>query len=580
MILQALVDYYERKRAADPASIAEWGFEKREIPFVVVLSEEGEFVNLEDTRDAEGGRARGRTFTVPEAEKRTSAILANLLWDKPDYALGYVPEGKNPERVAKQRDAFRARIEAMFGVDPEDPGVATLLAFLRSGEFGPVWAHPAWEEVVSATGPYIGFRLEGDTRLINERPEVVRIIRGAVGDGNATRAQCLVTGGEGPIATLHPAIKGVRGAQSVGANIVSFNLSAFQTHGRVQGANAPVSEEAAFAYTTALNSLLDRDARTNAHVGDTTVVFWAERGNPVEDLAGALFRDDQDVLDDPERGVERIRGTYRAPEQGSRPASESDERFFILGLAPNAARLAIRFWRPTTVRDFTAAVVQHFDDIEVVRPPWAARHPSVRGLLRSVAVLGKDDNIPPNLAGAVLDAILTGQPYPRHLLGAAVQRNRAEQEVTPDRAAVIKGCLVRAARPTTQDPEVTVALDESNHNIGYQMGRLFATLERIQERANPGIQSGIRERYYSSASATPTAAFPTLMKLKNHHLAKLENRGEVVNLEKLLGSILDGIEDFPAVLSLPDQGRFALGYYHQRQSFFTKPDETKEVSDA
>lgn len=580
MILQALAEYYDRKRATDPGSLPERGFEWREIPFVIVLSDEGKFVNLEDTRDAEAGRKKGRTFTVPKAEKRASNILANLLWDKPDYALGYVPEGKKPDRIAKQHESFCAKIEALFGTQPDDIGVRALLAFLRRGDFDTVWAHPVWEEVAAATGPYIAFRLNGETRLINERPDVVRAIRDSVGDDEAPRAQCLVTGAEAPIAALHPAIKGVRGAQSMGANIVSFNLSAFRTHGREQGANAPISEGAAFAYTTALNALLDRDAATNAHVGGTTVVFWAERGNEVEDLAGALFRDDQKVLDDPDRGVERIRGVYRAPEQGARVSGDSDERFYVLGLAPNAARLSVRFWRPTTVEDFAAAVLRHFDDIEVVRPPWAARYPSVRALLRSVAVLGKDDNIPPNLAGSMLDSILSEQPYPRHLLGAAIQRNRAEQDVTPDRAAVIKGCLVRAAMNSPQDRETRVALDEANENIGYRLGRLFAALERVQERASPGIQSGIRERYYSSASATPTAAFPTLIKLKNHHLAKMENRGEVVNLERLLGAILDGIEDFPAVLSLADQGRFALGYYHQRQSFFTKSDETKEVSHA
>lgn len=580
MILQALAEYYERKRESDPDSIPEWGFEQKEIPFVIVLSKEGEFLNIEDTRDAEAGRKRGRTFTVPEAEKRTSGVLANLLWDKPDYALGFVPEGKKAGRIAKQHEAFRVKIEAVFGEDPDDVGIRALLTFLRKGDFDHIWSHPVWEEVVTATGPYVAFRLAGEDRLVSERPDVVRRIQASVGTDGASRAQCLVTGEEGPMATLHPSIKGVRGAQSVGANIVSFNLSAFQTHGREQGANAPVSEQAAFAYTTALNTLLDRDSPTNAHVGDTTVVFWAERGNEVQNLAGALFRDDREVLDDPDRGVERLRAVFAAPFQGARPGKESEERFYVLGLAPNAARLAIRFWRPTTVREFAGAVLNHFGDIEVVRPPWAPRYPSVRALLRATAVLGKDDNIPPNLAGAVLDAILADQPYPRHFLTAAVQRCRAEQDVTPDRAAVIKGCLVRAARRSSHDPEESVALDESNDNIGYRLGRLFAALERAQERASPGVQSGIRERYYSAASATPTAAFPTMMKLKNHHLAKLDNRGEVVNLEKLLGAILDGIQDFPTVLSLPDQGRFALGYYHQRQSFFTKTDETEEVPHA
>jgi CRISPR-associated protein Csd1 len=579
VILQALADYYERKRAADPRAIPERGFEHREIPFVIVISEEGEFLNIEDTRDAEAGRKRGRTFLVPEAEKRTSAIRANLLWDKPDYALGFVADRKRAERVRKQHGAFRDRITEVFGPDPEDIGLRALLVFLEAGEPDAARTHPTWLDVESTTGAYVGFRLSGDTRLICERSEVVKGIRNAVGSDTPS-AQCLVTGEEGPIAALHPAIKGVWGAQPSGANIVSFNLSAFRTHGREQGANAPVSAAAAFAYTTALNLLLHRDSPTNAHVSDTTVVFWAEEGNEIRDLAGALFRSDQEILDDPDRGVDRLKAVYAAPAQGVLPGGDGGERFYVLGLAPNAARLAIRFWRPTTVAGFAAAVLRHFHDVEVVRPPWAGRYPSVAALLRATAVLGKDGNIAPNLAGAVVDAILTEQPYPRHLLIAAVQRARAEQDVSPDRAAVIKGCLIRAARHSANDPEVSVALDEGNDNVGYRLGRLFATLERVQNRANPSIQSGIRERYYGAASATPTAIFPTLMKLKNHHLAKIENRGAVVNLEQLLGSILDGVENFPTVLSLPDQGRFALGYYHQRQSFFTKSSEAEEVPHA
>lgn len=577
MILQALADYYERRRSADPRSVPEWGFERQPIPFVIVLSQEGTFLNIEDTRDPGEGKNKGRVFTVPEAAKRTSGIRSHLLWDKPDYALGFVPEGKKPSRVAEQHEAFKDKIESVFGEEPADKGVEAVLTFLRQGVFQQIWEHPTWEEVASTTGAYLSFRLSSDTCLVAERPEVVRQVRQAVGDAEAPTAQCLISGEEAPIATLHPAIKGVRGAQSSGANIVSFNLSAFETHGRSQGANAPVSEEAAFAYTTALNTLLSRGSRNKAHVGDTTVVFWAESANPVEDIAAALFRDDDEMLDDPDHGVEHLRAIYSAPWQGNPPLRDEDSSFFILGLAPNASRIAIRFWRVTTVSAFAAAILEHFEDVAVERPPWASQNPSIRSLLLATAVLGREDNIPPNLAGEVLDAIIAGRPYPERLLTAAVQRARAEQKVTPDRAATIKGCLVRGARKSNPAPEVDVGLDERNENIGYRLGRLFAALERVQETASPGVQSGIRERYYSAASATPTAAFPTLMKLKNHHLAKIDNRGAVVNLERLLGSILDGVGDFPAVLSLPDQGRFALGYYHQRQSFFTRSDETEEI---
>ena len=123
-----------------------------------------------------------------------------------------------------------------------------------------------------------------------------------------------------------------------------------------------------------------------------------------------------------------------------------------------------------------------------------------------------------------------------------------------------------------------MALDVTNTNPGYRLGRLFAVLEKIQEEASPGINATIRDRFYGSASGTPVAAFPHLMKLKNHHLAKLENRGRAVNLEKIVGEIMDGLDDFPTHLSLQDQGRFAVGYYHQRQDFFKKNETTTNVN--
>ncbi len=589
MILQALTEYYERKRAVDPDAQPDPGFERKEIPFIIVLSEEGKFLNIEDTREGEGRKKRGRVFTVPQAVKRSSGIRACLLWDKGDYVLGATAAEsastgnaiKAAAKVAQRHRAFREKIEEVFGEDPADPGIRAVLGFLRAGPLDQVRSHLLWANGEATPADYFSFRLVNDSGIVPQRPTVVEAIRAAAGRGEAPVAQCLITGRRAPIAVLHPVIKGIRGAQSSGANIVSFNLDAFRTHGRQQGANAPVSQRAAFAYTTALNNLLDRKSALKANVGDTTVVFWAAQDNVIEDLAGALFQDDAAILDNPDGGVEKLRAVYSSPWYGHPPLREDRSRFYVLGLAPNASRVAIRFWRPTTVSDFATAVLQHFDDVDVVRPPWAARYPSIRGLLRSAAVLGKDDNIPPSLAGAVLDAVITGGAYPRTLLSAAVQRVRSERDVTPDRAATIKGCLVRAARRADHThPEVSVSLNPSNRNVGYLLGRLFAALERAQETASPGIQSGIRERYYASASATPTTAFPTLMKLKNHHLAKVESRGAVVNLERLLGSIMEGIDDFPAFLPLADQGRFALGYYHQRQAFYTKSDPTEERSNA
>lgn len=172
-----------------------------------------------------------------------------------------------------------------------------------------------------------------------------------------------------------------------------------------------------------------------------------------------------------------------------------------------------------------------------------------------------------------MKAILAGTPYPQTLLAAAIRRCRAERDIPYPRAALIKAFLTRSARLSQHlEKEVGMTLDTDNTNIGYRLGRLFSTLEKIQEEASPGLNATIRDRFYGSASGTPVTAFPHLMKLKNHHLAKLDNRGRAVNLEKLICEIMAGITDFPTHLSLQDQGRFAIGYYHQRQAFFTKSE--------
>ena len=343
----------------------------------------------------------------------------------------------------------------------------------------------------------------------------------------------------------------------------------FDSYGKLQSFNAPVSKSATFAYTTALNELLSKNSRQKLFVGEATAVFWSEKKNNLEDVFADFFG--EPAKENPEQANKAIRILYEAPKAGAQPLTEDYTPFFVLGLAPNAARIAIRFWHAGTVSETARHICQYFDDCSMVHGPKQPEHLSLFRLLVSTALQGKSENIPPNIAGDFMKTILAGTPYPQTLLAAAVRRCRAEREITYPRAAILKAVLARAARFYQQpEKEVGMALDTGNSNIGYRLGRLFATLEKIQEEANPGINATIRDRFYGAASGTPVSAFPHLMKLKNHHLSKLVNRGRAVNLEKAIGEIMDGIIDFPTHLALQDQGRFAVGYYHQRQAFFTK----------
>jgi len=377
------------------------------------------------------------------------------------------------------------------------------------------------------------------------------------------------------IERLHPSIKGVWGGQPSGGNIVAVNTlesPAFGSYGKEQGFNSPIGKRAAFAYTTALNSLLTKGSRQRIQVGDASTVFWADKTHPLESLLADLF--DEPPKDDPDRNTEAVKTLYAAPKAGMIPFGEDATRFFVLGLSPNASRISIRFWHAGPVSDIAGNIRQHFEDIRIVHPSFKPETPSLFRLLVSLAAQEKSDNIPPNLAGDVMKAILEGTLYPTTLLQSAVARIRAEQsqkEVTYERASLIKAVLVREARYYNKKAkEVTVSLDETNNNIGYRLGRLFAVLERAQEAASPDINATIRDRFYGAASSTPVTVFPQLMKLKNHHITKLESKGRAINLEKIIGEIVDDIKDFPGHLSLDDQGRFAVGYYHQRQDFFKK----------
>lgn len=579
MILQALADYYQRL-ADDPNSdIAPPGFEQKAIDFLIVLDEDGRFENLRDIREGTGKKRKGRISLVPKSVKRTVGIAANLLWDTSPYILGKAlpQKGKKledlQERAVKQHAAFVDKIEQTFE-GCVDAGIQAVLAFLKGGDLGSVFEHAVWKDV-EESGGNISFLLSGDTQLVCQRRAAVSAMLENIKPEGVLQT-CSVSGNADVPAELHTSIKGVWGAQSCGANIVSFNLDAFRSFGKMQGFNAPVGQRAEFAYTTALNHLLATE-KQRMQVGDASTVFWAK--NP--------YGFESDFLDylAPKKGEEavdysKIRGLLAAVKTGI-PPEEAEIPFYVLGLAPNASRISIRFWYEGNVKEIKERVAEHFQDIELVRAPHDPEFLSLFQLLVSTATERKADNIPPNLGGDVARAVLTGTAYPRTLLANAIRRCKSEQTVSFARASIIKGFLARNARISkSNQQEVSMALDKTYDNIGYVLGRLFAVFERIQEQAQgSGLNKTIRDTYFGAAASSPLVTVKRLDDLAIHHLAKIRNSGKSIKwLEILLGEVKDLMpkEGAPHILSLEDQGRFSVGYYHQRQEFFKKKESTEE----
>ena len=578
MILQELVRYYDRKsRDADPTQrLPSLGLEDKDIPFVIELAADGGVVQLRDTRALEGKKLRAQSFLVPQGVKKTSGVAANLLWDSAAYVIGLDKARKGKAEVTPHA-AFRARLAALPEAAQADAGLRAVIAALGRADWSVLHAHPAWAEI-QETNPVMSFQLTGDVDLVCQRPAVAAAAL-PVADAEARSGLCLVEGVTAPIQRLHSAIKGVWGAQSSGANIVSFNARAFESYGKTerQGENAPVGERAAFAYTTALNHLLAKDSRNRVQVGDASTVFWADAPSQF-DSEFTLADFFGETKDDPNRGVRAVQALHQALASGQLPVGEREAQFFVLGLAPNAARISVRFWLRAPLSELAPRILQHFADLKVVRrydsDPVT---PSLFRLLSSIALLGKLDNVPPRLAGEWMRAILEGQAYPATLLNAAVIRCKAEQDVTALRAALLKAWLNRDHRRT--HPEVPAThqyfkeeLDMQQTDAPYLLGRLFAVLERIQQQAQPGINATIRDRYYGAASTTPVLVFTTLLRLKNAHLKKLSD-GQTSYFERLIGEIMLPLSDFPRQLALQQQARFALGYYHQRQAFYTRKEE-------
>lgn len=576
MILQALYEYYQRKADDPDSDIAPRGYEKKDIPFIVVVDGEGNFVNLEDTREAEGKNKRARSFLVHKTKGRPGAKsyeTANILWDHFGYVLAH-PKDDSAKAVtdaANQHATFTKVVGELAEKFPANTSLKAVSLFLASKEQKErVFSHPTWEECKKKDGTNLSFRLVGQSEIVAEHPDLKLLVEDVSDDDSLQEVSngiCLITGKYGPVKILHTATS-LPGGKS-GGKLVGFQKnSGYDSYYKEQGTNAPVSVEAEDAYTTALNVLLGKDSTNKLRLSDTTILFWAEKAHVLEEKFPLFFANPD--KDNPDRNSQEVKALFESVRSG-KLNNEGETRFYILGIAPNAARISVRFWRTGTVGEVATQIAQHFTDLEMVKQRKDDHeYFTLFNLLTNIAFDHKVDYLQPNLAAAIFESAIGGTPYPSTLQQQCLRRIKAEQHVGRIRAAILKAYLNRKNRISTiKEKDIEMALDVTNTNQGYLCGRLFAVLEKIQEEAQPGINSTIKDRYYGAASSTPVTVFGRLLGLSNHHLAKL-NPGRKVNFEKLIQEVVAEVSSkgMPAHLSLDDQSRFAIGYYHQRQHFF------------
>ena len=579
MILQALTEHYEALAAQ--GKIARPGWADAKISFALCLGESGELERVASTKteQTQGKKTvlAPQKLSLPAPVTRTAGVLSNFLWDNSSYILGVDAKGK-PQRSLKCFEACKVlHHQVLDGVD--SPGARALLAFLDRWDPAAAAEHPAlkedWEELTG--GANLVFRYHGD--YLHNDPMIRRAWqRHYDSSGEGPEMVCLVTGQKGPVEAVHPSIKGVAGGQTSGTALVSFNAPAFCSYGRDQSLNAPVSRYAAFAYTAALNDLL-ADREHLYRVGNTTVLFWAKSGQPAfQDFFAAMAFGGTACYD-----AGTLGGMLKSLLEG-KPVLYDETRldpgmdFYILGISPNAARLSVRFFLRNSFGGFLENVQRHNDRLEIIRPandsfesipPWKLVDATVNQN-------SKDKSPSPVMTGEVLRAILTDTHYPASLLNGVTLRIRADHNVDRTRAAILKAYYLKKPHPDIPKEVLTVSLNPACDTPAYVLGRLFSVYEAIQSAANPGINTTIKDKYFNSAAATPAVIFPILGNLAQKHLKKLKssNRGLCVFYEKQLGEVASLLDtSFPARMSLPQQGAFQLGYYHQTQDRYQKKED-------
>lgn len=567
MILQALNNYYQRLLGDPEITIAKPGFSTEKISGVIVIDKRGNLVQLKDIRTGEGKKKYSVPMEVPQSSKRTGQKAHEypfFLWDNTGFVLGKDDKGDDDKSKLKFENFKNRHFELLN--DCRDEAAKPLLTFLGKWNPDDCEKLPDWENF---QGQNIVFQIDGEREYLHQKKFFKQIWTDNRGDGNVKYIEgvCAIKGQKALIPNIHPAIKGVKDAQTCGAAIVSFNKDSFCSYNKDQNYNAPISKEVVFSYSTALKYLLSRQ---KIQIGDATTIFWTERDSPLEGIFGmALDPHEAELSDNAE-----LRDFLQAVRAGKHlPSLDEGVKFFVLGLSPNNSRLSVRFWHVSNVGDISEKLGQHFRDLHIVKQ-FGDKDPDFPGmwrLLNETTNKKSKDGPPPLLAGALTRSILEGTAYPQSILSLILNRIRADQNINYVRAAIVKAILIRKARIfNKKELEVTMALDTENKKPAYLLGRLFAVLEKVQQEAIPGAKSTIKDRFYGSASATPRVVFPQLLRLAQHHIQKAEYG---FNSDKRIEAIICDIQEFPAHLAIDQQGLFAIGYYHQRQDLFQKKQD-------
>ena len=582
MVIQSLANLYEVLAEKDKVDRPGWA--KSKASYGLCIDENGRLTNIISlkTADKSGKKEIAVQISLPMPVKRSVNIAANFLYDTASYLFGSDRKGK-PERNRQCFEASKALHQKLLANDNSAAGKA-ILKYYENADIDNIENYLSEigcnENVITdifKNGANLVFMPFG--RLATDYNDICDCWNSYYSISEAEKGICLVTGRELPIAKLHPVIKGVRGGQSMGTSLVSFNAPAFESFEKSQGQNSPVSEYAAFAYTTALNYLLSESGYVN-YFGDTTVVCWTEDDNEgCQELFSDILGDNDELKQKDLWNAVRKISAGQSIEWNSIPI-DPEVRFFILGLSPNAARLSVRFFLVNSFGGFMKNIVQHEEDMRIVIPEFlsSSHFPVWKVLRETVNQNSKNKSAKPQLAGSYIYSILTGVKYPATLYNNIMIRVNAERNVKVERssirASVIKAYLVRNY-PEYKEV-LTVALNTETKNEAYNLGRLFAILEEIQSMANPGINATIKDRYFSSASSTPAAIFPFLVDLAQKHIKKIRvsNPGFCVAKQKEISEILSKFEEsLPARMTMQEKGAFQIGYYHQTQFRYTKKED-------